>query len=125
MNKNGDLIFTRKILSGILANIFSGIVFCIFFPFWILIPIILLYISINFIAIVIKNTKKMILIIVFIDGLFFIGLLIILISIYIFIDEAERNSHGFLVIYPTVLSIIYFSIVFIRGIITVRKIKTY
>jgi hypothetical protein len=58
----------------------------------------------------------MMLILTIIDGLFFVVLLITLVCMFVFIDDAEMGSHGWLVIYPMGLSIIYFSVSFIKDI---------
>lgn len=124
MNKNNGLVFCRKLVIGILANFFAGWVFCFYFYSEFLILIFFLYFSINLFVIIIKNTKKMMLILTLVDGLCATILLTTFIYVFIFIDVIIGDSGGWLIIYPMGLSIIYFSVSFIRDIITMRKMET-
>ena len=120
MNKNNVLIFCRKLALCILANFLGGWVFTWFFDFRFLILLFIFYFLINLIAIILINTKEMMIILTLFDGLFFTGLLITLICLFIFIDSVEMASHGAIVTYPIVLSIIYFTVSFIRGILKIK-----
>jgi len=121
MNKDNGLIFCRKLAIFILANFLSGCVFCLFFHFELLILIFILYFLINLIAIILINTKEMMLILTLIDGLSVTVLLTTFVYLLIFINVIIGDSGGWLVIYPMLLSIIYFSVSFIRDILTMKK----
>jgi len=68
-----------------------------------------------------EHFLPMMLLLTIIDGLLLTVLLITLVCLFVFIDPGEMASHGAIVIYPMGLSIIYFSVSFIRDIITMRK----
>jgi len=126
MNKNNSLIFCRKSAICILANFLSGLVVYSFFPLWflILIFIFILYFSINLLAIVLRNTKKMMLILTLIDGLFSAVLLTTFVYVFIFTDTIIGDSGGWVITNPMGLSIIYFSVSFIRDILKMKKMET-
>jgi hypothetical protein len=116
--------FIKKMIVWLLANILSGFVLSIFFTVPVIVILYLSYFLINFVAILIKRTKKYFLILTLINGISLLFLIITLICIYLFIDEIELASHGVIVIYPLGLSIIYFLFVFIIDMISrIRNVK--